>query len=439
MKMKDYLTLIRKSDFTDLFKFGYLFIDTKGVVEFDGNIETLRSNLEIEERIFNRPNQFDYSFTVLIMHFRCKSIESGKLNIEDVQHIFALDEDAKREIEISYDPRIRIDVPLWPDAPNKLQERFIYEDARKGALNIWSILKIEQPISEVKTILSDSDIKEIAYEVQNDKRPKGDLSFWVYLLRYERHGFFPKKTSGFFMDLINVFINTVQKQEFPAEAVETTEIYKVVSQNENLSMVDLINTLAETETGRNFFDKVDEACGGKVNSFVIALLYLILRNKFDNGFNLSQTETLNYSREKFPDEINYSLFLLGIYLGNAHTFECLYDSLPLPIFKPIVKVQLQAHQPPSDIDDEDNMPSSPQTDENNDNSKDNDAHQINTIGGLFGDQQYTTFPSEHERLPKYVRLPGTTGNKGRKKIKDEHQFKTLLAQGYVPDINVGYT
>ena len=277
--MKNYLTLIRKSDFTDLFKFGYLFIDAKSVVEFDGDVKSLWHNTSLRDRIVERLNQFDYSFTVILVHFQNDHVENGKLYIQEVLNIFALDEDAKREIEISYDKRIRIENPIWPNFTTLLQERFLYEDAKKGPYNIWTILKIEETLADFQTILTDEALKEIAHEVQNDLRPKGNLSFWIYLLRYERHGFFPMNTAGYFMDIVNVYINTIQNKEMPSEVIESTGIFHKIdnlgSSPKKIQLVDFYAALAQTSEGQNFFNKIKDAIACKYNPVIVALLFLI--------------------------------------------------------------------------------------------------------------------------------------------------------------------
>ena len=333
--MKNYLVLIKKSDFTDLFKFGYLFIDIKAVVEFDGNVDTLVEDKTIQKKVFERVNQFEYSFTVLLIHFSRENIGDGKIDIEDVKNIFPLDDNAKREIEISYDPRICIQNPIWPEVTVMLQERFLYEDAKKGAHNIWKILKIGKPLSDYEFILPNESLLEVVHEVQNDKRPKGNLPFWIYLFRYERHGFFPKNAAGFLMDLVNVFVNTLNHEECPSEVIETTNIYNRILEFQDLDMIKILENLSKTNEGINFFDKLNQVATFEGNSVRIALLFLVLRNTYSNGFNLKEDRILNYCKKYFPQELYYSLYLLGVYLGNSHTFECLYDSLPLQIFKSV--------------------------------------------------------------------------------------------------------
>lgn len=420
--MKDYLSLIRKSDFTDLFKFGYLFIDTKGVVAFDGDVYALPKNKEIRDEVFKRPNQFDYTYTVLLVHFRNDHIEEdGKINIEEVQNIFALDTEAKRTIEISYDTRIRIEDPIWLDAPQKLHEQFLYEDFKKGASNIWKILNIDEPLSEVESILPDNSLKEIAREVQNDKRPDGDLSFWVYLLRYERHGFFPKTTVGFFMDLINVYINAIQKREMPSESIETTGIYAILRQWEgkNYEMDALMKRLDKEMAGRNFFDKVNKLASQKVDAVKVAILFLKFREEFKVGFkhannsnSIKENPSIKYGMKNFPQEINFALYLLGVFLGNSHTYECLYDAIPLPIFKCTAK-KSDEKRSVVDIDDVDKY-----------------AETMVGTQGVFPGMETGVI-----QIPKKVRKPGS---KRSRKVKNIQDYFKLQRQGYKDDLSEGY-
>lgn len=154
------------------------------------------------------------------------------------------------------------------------------------------------------------------------------------------------------MDLINVFINTVNKKELPAEEVERTGIYAKIIQFENreewTSMVSLWNALAETAEGRNFFDKVNEIAGIAQDSVIISLLFLMFKDTFREGFVIDETEKkkLHYAKDKFPNETNYALYLLGLFLGNEHTFESLYDTLPLPVFKEkVLAAEPLPHEP----------------------------------------------------------------------------------------------
>jgi hypothetical protein len=405
--MNHYITVIRKSDFTDLFKFGYQYVNNDRLIEFDGDVSSLPNNMAITEKLFSEVNPFEYTFTMLLIHIEADLRSNGLVYIEDVRNIYPLDLEAKREIENSFDERIRIENPLWPDFTASIQKQFLYEGAKKGASNIWNILKIKQPINSVSEILPDTDLKELSHEVFTASKAHGGWSFWFYLLRYQRHGYFPKNSIGYFMDLINVFINFKNKQELPAENVETTNIFHELetlsASNKQLSVKDIIEILGETENGRNFFSAIQDAATNN-NAVIIAVLFLVFKNTFIDGFKLDKSakKILDYSAKEFPEGVNYALYLLGIFLGNDHTFECLYETLPLAIFKD-KKLEPQECKP---------LPKEPTTPEGTQNTN-----------NLFG------FPEPKRQFPIKMKKDG----KGKARTaKNESQYQKNIKDGYQP-------
>lgn len=442
--MKDYLILLPKSSFTDLFKYGYLYTDSQRWILFDGDTISLSNNIEVRDKVFDCANAFDYTFTYLIVHFKAQSTMDGRIDIGNVQNLFPLDNDGKREIELSLDQRIRINEPIWSSFTHELQIKFLYDDAEKGASNIWEILKLETPISEAQEIFSNENLKEIVREVFYDLRPKGELPFWVYLMRYERHGFFPKTTKGYFYDLINVYINKIQYQELPAEAIETTSIYTFLNELPmDLHLEELLDILSEEQLGRNFLDKVNEIAGLKTYGVIVAILFLDLRNKFAKGFYLDEDSEkyISHSVSTYPRETQYALYLLGLYLGNSHTFECLYDTLPLPIFKPssAEKIDLIQHGEventhasfPCPVQKEDEI-SNPQIFSPIEEGERLGVTEIKRVDTESLDENNETF--EPITMRKKADFDaGIKGRKGTKRAKNKQQYDKYLKEGYVPD------
>lgn len=106
--MKHYLAIIRKIDFVDLFKFGHFFINN--AVPFDDE-DDFTDNNDLFCSVTKYLNPYDYSFEYLMIHFVSEEGNNTApidVNIQQVKKIYAFDEEAQKEMSISFDPRIEI-------------------------------------------------------------------------------------------------------------------------------------------------------------------------------------------------------------------------------------------------------------------------------------------------------------------------------------------
>ena len=416
--MKDYLIIINRYDFTDFFKFGYKFIDSETAIEFNGKIENLHDNSELRESVFSKVNPFEYTFTVLILHFQSKLSNPCRVNIEDVLHIFPLDLDSKKEIEDKFDSRIRIEDPIWQDYVHELQEKFLLESFKKGAINLWRALRIEQNLDDVSLMLSEKDLEELAREAFSDRRPMGDLSYWVYLLRYERHGFFPQTSLGYIYDLVNVYINYVSKKEQLPEAIESTAIFGFLEQlDQDMPIIKIYKSLINNPVGEKFYNAVNSVVSIDSDVFIVSVLFLIFKKYFIGGFQINQASSsiIGYAKENFPRDYPKALYLLGIFLGNEHTYEFLYEQLPLPIFKQLVA----PHVAPQTDDKEPGNTGRKKSAKSPSNNNPKEQ-------SLFPDDQITS-DIKPQIMPTYMRKSKRGKPRFVETIKD---FYKLIKQGY---------
>lgn len=184
--MKNYLALIRRADFIDFFKFGFFYLNSKKVVEFDCPISELPKRDDIYDALFERINSFESSFAYLIINFTKANDadDPSFVTITEVKHIFPLDIEAKREYESSFDEHVKIDNPIWSDAISLIKKRQLYKSSMQGVRNIFNIFKLEG-IEKCKGLISEDTVEEMLSNVYDDIRPSGDISLWVYLMRYE--------------------------------------------------------------------------------------------------------------------------------------------------------------------------------------------------------------------------------------------------------------
>ena len=111
----DYLAIIRKADFVDLFKYGKL--NVYSAIDFDGNIKAHANDNDLFEKLTRNMNLFEYSFEYMVIHFISDNGNECPcpVSIENIKGLYTFDEEAKKEMSISFDSRIRLHVSPWSE------------------------------------------------------------------------------------------------------------------------------------------------------------------------------------------------------------------------------------------------------------------------------------------------------------------------------------
>lgn len=339
--MKQYLSFIRKADFIDLFKYGFLYVNRDTTKDFECNVEELPDRLDIFETLVKNANSFDSSFVYLIIHYeKDEKDEPYFVRIEELRHLYPLDKEAKSEFESSFDGRIRVEEPIWADAVFELQKKRAFNECRKGAENVLKIFEIEEYKTNCERIFTDDILKEVVSETFNDCRPQEDISIWVYLLRYERHSSYPKdKFFGFLFDVCNVVCNKLGGKEVTEDEISETKTYKYIqgkyeqSLRDSHMMESFSKFYPELEREcKGFIDKVKSLVSGDVDFLKIAFWFMYLKEYNENGF-VYNPKSVENAKHKIGEEFSYAAYLLGLRLGHEYTYDCLYEKLPLAIFR----------------------------------------------------------------------------------------------------------
>lgn len=331
--MKNYLALIRRADFIDFFKFGFFYLNSEKVVEFDCPISELPKRNDIYDALFARINSFESSFAYLIINFTKANDadDPSVVTITEVKHIFPLDIEAKREYESSFDEHVKIDNPIWPDAISLIKKKQLYQSSMQGVRNIFKIFKLEG-IEKCKGLISEDTVEEMLSNVYDDIRPSGDVSLWVYLMRYERHSFYPKESLGYFMDIVHIIVNFMSKKEVEDYIVESTDIYKILAtyEGKGLKSTDILRLLKQNEMASGFLTKIASFVP-KVDFILIAVNYLKMRDLYKDEFTYNE-KFISACKASFGESFTIASYMIGIALGHNKTYVCLYESLPLAIY-----------------------------------------------------------------------------------------------------------
>ena len=331
--MKNYLALIRRADFIDFFKFGFFYLNSK-VVEFDCPISELPKRNDIYDALFARINSFESSFAYLIINFTKANDadDPSNVTITEVKHIFPLDHEAKREYESSFDEHVKIDNPIWSDAISLIKKKQLYQSSMQGVRNIFNIFKLEG-VEKCKELISEDMVEEMLSNVYDDIRPSGDASLWVYLMRYERHSFYPKELLGYFMDIVHIIVNFMSKQEMEDSIVESTDIYKILAtyEGKGYKSKDILSLLEQDEKASGFLTKIASFVPD-ADFILVAVNYLKMRDQYKDKFTYDE-EYISRCKTFFGESFTIASYMIGIALGHDKTYACLYESLPLAIYK----------------------------------------------------------------------------------------------------------
>lgn len=332
--MTNYLALMRKQDFADLYKYGIFHANRDMIKKFDCSIEDLKNNPEFFRAILTLANAFDNSFTYVFVHYSKESDNFcfEKIEVEDVQNIYPLDDEAKTEQKINpIDRRIPIQDPLCPEVVFEYRKLKTYSDCMRGTENIWKVFGLSDAQYDYSTkMIPDSCIKEVIDELYRGKRPKGELSIWIYLLRYERHAIYPHTTLGYFMDAIHAIVNKMNGGY--VDSYEPTCIYKLLdSLDYNLKSDKIQEIINSSEEARGIRDQIKEYCP-EIDYLKVATIFLKMKDDYADGLTYCK-KTIDGYLKAWPNEFPIAAYLLGWTLGHRKTYDCLYDVLPLPLFK----------------------------------------------------------------------------------------------------------
>lgn len=322
----NYLAIIHKAGFIDLFKYGKL--NVYSAIDFDGNIKAHANDNNLFEKLTKNMNLFEYSFEYMVIHFISDNgnEQPCSVSIENVMGLYTFDEEAKKEMNVSFDSRIRLHVSPWAEKFKALHNNRLMTQSKRGIDNLWAIFDLSETDRKTcESIITDDIISEVFDELFSYKRPVGEQSIWTYLLRYERHSFYPKNTKGYFCDYIHVACNWMAKKEIQSDVAIETTLYNLIKESPATDF----KALSQIAINSNLPSRTDKVA--KCQFAVAAPLFLLMKDKFSSGFFID-LKTIDYAKT-FGFECSVVVYLLGLTLGYDKTYDAYYDFVKLPIFE----------------------------------------------------------------------------------------------------------
>lgn len=343
VQTSEYIAIIRRAEFIDLFKYGWLHLPHS--VRLDQSMRAGEGRETFDELVRWMP-VYEYSFEYLLIRFldSDEDILVRTVYIEQVVAVYTFDERAKYELSISFDPRIKIQVSAWTEWFHEKWRESFRQQCKQGVVAIWSLfgLSDEDKIACEETITS--EIQDKLFElIFSERRPEGELSPWIYLFLYERHATYPKdKNKGYFLDYIHIYLNYSGQKEHDFDVRDNNlEVVRRLDKVTSDKFADLRNSIAASELKKKV-DKIDPLYHDT------APLFLYLKNRCAEGFDrglLKDEVKKTLVNEPYK---RLALYLLGLTLGYDKVYDAYYDELPLSIFsdEPQVQKKFKKRIPP---------------------------------------------------------------------------------------------
>lgn len=338
--MVNYLTIISRTDFSNLYKFGHIYVHN--IVPFEGKLSDHADDKFLFDAVTAYMDTYEYSTEYLLLHvFKVPfSGSSVEIFVKDIVDVYALDEEARASLAVSLDSRIVLQVSAWNGFFLELNKKQAIRQAKAGEYNCFEIFKISnEDRAAVAKLLPKGFVEELFSDLYSHVRPSGNRSIWNYLIRYERHHPYWNDNRGFFSDAIHVYENYKQKSEIDYEIADEVPLGDVIA-----SCGDKFSDIYKLLKQKQGNDYQVNGC----NYFAVAPLFLYLKSLFKE---CGITPASFYSNEYLCNGDFYSYFgldfavavsLLGISLGHDLTYSCYYEITNLGIFNHFVESKINA-------------------------------------------------------------------------------------------------
>lgn len=338
--MVNYLTIISRTDFSNLYKFGHLYVHN--IVPFGGKLSDHADDKFLFDAVTEYMDTYEYSTEYLLLHiFKVPfSGSSVEIFVKDIVGVYALDEEARASLAVSLDSRIVIRVSAWNSFFNELNKRQAIRQAKAGEYNCFEIFRIKnEDRNAVSRLIPKGFVEELFSDLYSHVRPSGNRSIWNYLIRYERHQPYWNDNRGFFSDAIHVYENFKQKSEIDYEIADEVPLGDVIASC-GTKITDIYKLLKHKQG--------DDYQVNGCNYFAVAPLFLYLRSNFKEG---GITPASFYSNEHLYNGDFYKYFgfdfavavsLLGISFGHDLTYSSYYEISNLGIFNHLVESKINA-------------------------------------------------------------------------------------------------
>lgn len=125
----------------------------------------------------------------------------------------------------------------------------------------------------------------------------------------------------------------MSKKEVEDYIVESTDIYKILAtyEGKGYKSNEILHLLRQNEMASGFLTKIASFVPD-VDFILVAVSYLKMRDLYKDEFTYNE-KFISACKASFGESFTIASYMIGIALGHDKTYACLYESLPLAIYK----------------------------------------------------------------------------------------------------------
>ncbi|MCG8803272.1 hypothetical protein [Tenacibaculum finnmarkense] len=336
------LYILTKQEFTSLYRFGKVPLNLDKIIKYSTDSEE-EINTKVFETFMSLAS-FVGDEEYLIIRFEDKFINEIWLEIENVFEIIPLTEAAKYSYEMKFNTKINFSKPRFKNVVQKVEEETDFKEMKRGARVFWDLCKVKNPY---KDLLLDEIIKR-AYLNRINSIKSSDFKddFIIHLLAYNRYESFSKTALGYFYDVGEVLAHSMGKPTFKG-----SQFYAFLEKNKRIfaqkSFLEISEIISNSKEILSFTQKLTEP-KTNLKIYIVAVIFLKFKEDLSDRDTIKDSDTgrlirditnhKNYD-EKYKEELNFAIYLTGIFFGYKKFYDDLYELKELKIFKKKIKIE----------------------------------------------------------------------------------------------------
>jgi hypothetical protein len=344
--MKKFLSAILRNQFNLFYRFGYTFIPSSCLIEFDDIASQSTKNRIIDLFLHITPFQYDEEYIIIELEgnevvFR----ETSKFLVRDIVAIYPLSKQAKFSIENKIDPRIYLQPPIFEDCLDVIQNRINNAEISNAISALWTLLEFDENVDQfIQTIGFENILKGLEYRKLGTKAGKiAAGNYWTYLIAYDRYDYFPNSNLGYFFDAGQVFAFSKGLDTFVGSGIHNF-LQHLNEVSPNSKFEEVVKRMEAEENIKNGYLAQTSISGCK--QYVIAPLFFKLKDdlrgneEFENTLLFKKIKEL---KSRWGEHLKYAVVILGAFFGFEKFYDAYYDKLNLKFFKSYKKPVSQVY------------------------------------------------------------------------------------------------